>query len=79
LKLVALTTGAMAPLMAVGAAYYLGKGSAPVPWPLQSYGGESEPEQNYYRAARRLSAIGWTLTAATTVLSIASAVTGYFS
>lgn len=79
MKLITLVTGAMAPLMAVAAAYYLGKGSTPLPAGLQSYGGESQSEQDYRQEARRLSTRGWLLTAATAALSIASAVAGYFS
>lgn len=79
MKTATLIAGILSALMAVVAAYLVGKGSEPFPWNSQSWSGETDDEKEHVRKTARLSWWGWIATAATASLALITATLGYLS
>lgn len=79
MKEIALITSLLSAATGVLSTLALIKGTTPVPWGLQSWGGESEPERAFRRRSRRWLVSGLCALAAAFALAAASSVAGYWA
>ena len=79
MKELALICGLLSGAFGVGSTVALVKGTAAVPWSMQSWTGESEPEKRFKRAVRCWFIGGMWCLGAAFVLSAISAAAGYLS
>jgi hypothetical protein len=77
-KIVALVCGLLSGAVGGLAALALLKGSKPVPWDVQSYGGRTEAEKAFRSAALRWNKLGVMLLLGAFVLSAAASLASFY-
>jgi hypothetical protein len=79
MKVVALIAGLLSALAGVVSTLCLMKGAAVVPWEMQTFSGQSDPEKAFREKARLYLRIGHFTLAGAFVLAAAAALAGYLS
>ncbi len=79
MKCAALITALVAALAGFVSALLMIRGTAAVPWDMQSYKGNSDPEIGFRKTTRRYFAAGCILLAAAFAFSAVSAIASYLS
>ena len=79
MKLAALVAGLLSGALGVVSTLLLIRGTAKVPWGIQSYGGRSEPEKKFQVSTRRYLICGLITLAGAFLLSAISTLASYLS
>ena len=78
-KFASMIASVLAGVSGMASAWLMSKGTASVPWSIQTYGGESSDEVAFRQKARRMWVWGLGTMACAFVLSAAAAVLGYLA
>jgi hypothetical protein len=79
MKMASLIVALLSALAGVASTLCLMKGTATVPWEMQSWSGQSDPEKAFRRRMRSYFVVGLVTLALAFVLSAAAAVLSYLS